>query len=110
LAKFAEADVVEQFSGALIVLISTLFRAPEVERRSMLALQCNTDIGPAPSDAGTPPRSGTSAPGQGAPLGGRRRGDVLALVDDLHPADGCMNLVSRLKHVVLPAPLGPINA
>ena len=42
-------------------------------------------------------------------VGRRKRGDVAPVVADL-TAVGCRNLVSRLKHVVLPAPLGPISA
>ena len=43
------------------------------------------------------------------PRPARSRGDVAAVEDDA-PALGSRNLVSRLKTVVLPAPLGPISA
>ena len=65
----------------------------------------------APSGAGTPPRSGTTATRpMRAIAAGERAGDVVAVEQDAARAWACRNLVSRLKHVVLPAPFGPISA
>ena len=61
----------------------------------------------APSGAGTPPRSGTSAPGPCARSPPALEPVISRPLKKIWPRVGSRKCVSRLKQVVLPAPFGP---
>ena len=108
--ELAEAHGVEQRHRAVVQHVERLLALPEVERGAELALQADAHVLQHREVAGYTaeiwnerimPRRATSA--------GLSR--VMSCpLKRIVPAVGGRNLVSRLKQVVLPAPLGPISA
>jgi hypothetical protein len=107
-AEGAQTDVAEQLPGAGVVGLEHTLRAPEIERRSVPALQVTLTFR-ARSGRETAEiwneRTSPSRATSGGAVAGMSRPSLR-----IWPALGCRTLVSRLKQVVLPAPLGPISA
>ena len=111
-AKPAESDGLEQRARATVERRrGRRLRAPEVERSAPPPLERDAHVLQHRSGAGTPPRSGTSARSPvRAMSAGAGAGDVATVEDGCGRRVGARNCVSRLKQVVLPAPLGPMSA
>jgi hypothetical protein len=99
----------QQLQSTVVERIKRSVGTPELETAAELALQRHPHVLQHREVAKTGRDLDRPDHAAAGDVGRRLCGDVLALEQDL-AAVGVRNLVSRLKQVVLPAPLGPISA